>query len=126
MVREIRHAGDEGLLQGAVIRPLGEDFVDRRVVNGRLATGVCRHGQAFPLHPGIEQPQDQIEDAMIAEFTLGAALRHGEVREDKLLELRGGELHGNWRRSGLCWRDGHDSIVSYEEGGVDLLNRLSS
>ena len=43
----------------------------------------------------------RVEQATIAEFALGAALGHGEVREDKLLELRGGELHGNWRRYGL-------------------------
>ncbi len=102
VVRQMLHTGDEGLLKGAVIRPLGKDFVDRRVVDGRLAMGVCRYGQAFPLHARVEHPQDQVEDAMIAEFTLGSALRHGEVREDKLLELRGGELHGNWRRCGLC------------------------
>jgi len=94
--------GDERMLQGAVVGPLGEDFVDRGVVNGRLAMGVCRHGQALPLHPGIEEPQDEVEDAMIAEFTLGSALRHGEVRQDKCRELGSGKLHGNWRRYGLC------------------------
>src|SRR5262249_51109280 len=34
----------------------GKDFVDRRVVNGRLALGVCRYGQALPLHACVENP----------------------------------------------------------------------
>jgi hypothetical protein len=74
------HTGDEGILQGAVIRPPGEDFGDSRVVDGRLALGVFRYGQAFPWHPGIEEPHDEVEDAMRAQFALGSALGHGEVR----------------------------------------------
>jgi hypothetical protein len=30
--------------------------LDGRVVDGRLAMGVFGHRQAFPLHPGIEDP----------------------------------------------------------------------
>ncbi len=76
------HTGDEGMLKGAVIRPPGEDFVDRRIVDGRLALGVCRYGQAFPLHPRIEDPQDEVKDAMIAEFALRSAL--GQERCGKI------------------------------------------
>jgi hypothetical protein len=35
------------------------------------------------LHTRIEDPQDQIEDAMIAEFAFRPASRHREVGEDK-------------------------------------------
>ena len=35
--------------------------------------GVLRHGQALPLHPSIEDRQDEVEDAMIAEFAPGSA-----------------------------------------------------
>jgi hypothetical protein len=31
-----------------------KDFVDGRVVDGRLALGVLWYGQALPLHPGVE------------------------------------------------------------------------
>ena len=33
-----------------------KDFVDGRVVNRGFALGVCRDGQALPLHPGVEHP----------------------------------------------------------------------
>jgi hypothetical protein len=49
--------------------------------------GVFRHRQAFPWHPRIEGPQDEVKEAMIAEFTLGSALGHREVRQDKLMTL---------------------------------------
>jgi len=56
LVRQMLHTGDKRLLKGAVVCPSGEDFVDGRVVDGRLAMGVFGHRQAFPLHPGIEDP----------------------------------------------------------------------
>jgi hypothetical protein len=54
--REMPHTGDERLPERAIICPFGKDFVDGRVVNGRLALGVVRHGQALPLHPRIQDP----------------------------------------------------------------------
>jgi hypothetical protein len=27
---------------------------------------VCGDGEALPLHPGIEEPEDEVKDAMIA------------------------------------------------------------
>jgi len=56
-------------------------------VDFRVASLVFRHGQAFPLHAGIEDPQDEVEEAVIAEFALGTAFGHGEVRQDKFVEL---------------------------------------
>src|SRR5207237_7809201 len=73
-------------------------FVDGRVVNGRLALGVVWHGQALPLHPRIKHPQNDVEDAVIAQFALRSPLGHREMREDKCLELWFGELDRNWRR----------------------------
>ena len=72
--REMPHTGHERLPERAIIRPFGKDFVDGRVVNGRLALGVVRHGQALPLHPGVEHPQDEVKDAIIAQFALWPAL----------------------------------------------------
>jgi hypothetical protein len=88
------HPGDEGLLKGAVIRPPDEDFVDGRLVEGWLTLGVWRDGQALPLHPCIEHREDEVEDAVRAEFTFGPTLGHREGREEKFRELRGGELTG--------------------------------
>ena len=44
---------------------------------------------------------------MVAEFAPGSTLGHGEVREDKLRELRFGELDGNRRGGGLFDRSRH-------------------
>ena len=53
---------------------------------------------------------------MVAEFAPGSTLGHGEVREDKLRELRCGELDGNRRGGGLFWHCGHHPLASCEDG----------
>ena len=63
-----------------VISPLGKDFVDGGIVDFSFALAVFGHGQTLPLHAGIEEPQNEVKDLVIAEFALGAALGHGEVR----------------------------------------------
>ena len=40
-------------------------------MDGIRAVGRLREGQTLPLHAGVEHPQDQIEDTVIAKFTLG-------------------------------------------------------
>src|SRR5215216_4747800 len=72
--REMPHTGDERLPERAIIRPFGKDFVDGRVVNGWLALGVVWNGQALPLHPRIKHPQNEVEDAVIAQFALRSRL----------------------------------------------------
>jgi hypothetical protein len=37
------------------------------------------------------------------------------VRQDKLRELRGGELDRNWRRCWFCWRWRHDELALNED-----------
>ena len=61
-------------------------------MDGRFALGVGGDRQTLPLHPGVEHPQDEVEDTMRAQCTLGSPLGHREVREDKCGELRFGEL----------------------------------
>ena len=51
--RKMPHARDKRLPERPVIRPFGKDFVDRCVMDGRLPMGVCRDGQALPLHARI-------------------------------------------------------------------------
>ena len=67
---KMRHASDKRLPERSIIRPFGKDFVDRRVVDSRLPIGVCRDGQALPLHARIQKPQDEVKDTIIAQFAL--------------------------------------------------------
>ena len=64
--REMPHTGHKRLPERAIICPSGKDFVDGRVMNGRFAVGVLWDGQALPLHPGVEHPEDEVKDPMIA------------------------------------------------------------
>ena len=66
--REMSYTGHKRLPERAIIGPSGKDFVDGRVVNGWLSIGVCRNGQALPLHPRIQDPQDEVKNAVIAQF----------------------------------------------------------
>ena len=113
--RQMRHTGNEGLLQRTVVRPAGKDFVDGGVVDGIGAIRGLRDRQALPLHAGVEHPQDQIEDTVIAEFTLGTTFRHGEVRQDKRSELYFRQLDGNGRGRGLFGWYGHDQMALFED-----------
>src|SRR3954451_16815699 len=103
LLRQISHAGDEGLIERAIIGPSGEHLVDGCVVDHGGAIVCLGYRQALPLHARIEHPEDQIEDAVIAEFAFRPAPGHREVWEDKCGELRLGELNRNWRCGGaLC------------------------
>jgi hypothetical protein len=59
--REMPHTGHKRLPERSIIRPFGKNFVDGRIVNGRLALGVVWNGQALPLHPRIQHPQNENE-----------------------------------------------------------------
>src|SRR5690348_603118 len=71
--------------------------------------------RAYPSRQTVQEggatshPEDQIEDAVIAEFAFRPAPGHREVWEDKCAELRLGELNRNWRCGGaLCHLAGPD------------------
>src|SRR5262245_2516477 len=74
LLGEVRHTRHKGLPERPITGPFGKDFVDRRVVDGWLPIRVCGDGQTLPLHTCIQEPQDEVEDAMIAQFTLGSSL----------------------------------------------------
>ena len=93
-----------------------KDFVDGRVVDSRCPSGVCRYGQALPLHARVEPPEDQVKDAVIAQFALWPALGHREVRQEKCAELGFGELDRDRRRCRLCCRCIHRGRASCEQG----------
>ena len=112
--RQMPDTGHKRLPQRPIISPFGKDFVDGRVVNRWFALGVFRYGQTLPLHPGVEYPEDEVKNPVIAQFALWTALRHREVRQDKCLELRFGELDGNRRCCRLWCCGAHDAMASYE------------
>src|SRR5262245_5642411 len=114
--REMPHTGDKRLPQRPIIGPSGKDFVDGRVVNRWFVLGVLRYGQTLPLHPGVEHPEDEVKDPVIAQFALGTALGHREVRQDKCLELRFRELDRNRRRCRLWCSSAHQATASWKEG----------
>ena len=118
------HTGDERLLKRPIIGPFGADFVDGGVVYGRFPVGVCRHRQALPRHPRVEDPQDEMKDTMIAQFALRPPLRPREVREDTCGELRLGELNGNRRRCRLLCRCVHHAKASREDIGSQRENHI--
>src|SRR6266581_969784 len=88
--------------------------------------GIGRHGQALPLHPRVEHPQDEVKDAIIAQFALRSPLGHREVRQDKCSELRFGELDRNRRRCRLCCCYAHHARTSYEAYCRVLENQIAS
>ena len=92
-----------------------KDFVDGRIVNSRFPVGVLRHGQALPLHPGVEDPQDEVKNAMIAQFALWTALGHRQVWQDKCGELAFGELDRNRCRCRRWCGGAHHAMASWEE-----------
>ena len=91
-----------------------------------FAVAVFGHGQTFPLHASVEDPQNQIEEVMVAEFAPGPTPGHGEVGQDKWVELRFRQLHRNRRGNGLLGWRGHDEMALFEEGSVGLCETLSS
>src|SRR5215475_3821405 len=64
---------------------------------------------------GVEHPQDEVKDAIIAQFALWPTLGHREVRQDKCLELGFGELDRNRRRYRLLGCCAHQAMASWEE-----------
>src|SRR5262249_24548335 len=123
LCRQMPHTGHKRLPQRPIIRPFRKDFVDRRVVDRRCPIGVSGHRQALPLHPRVEEPQDEVKDAVVAQFALRPALGHREVRQDKGLELWFGELDRDWRRYRLWCRGAHHVMASWEEGGGALVKQ---
>ena len=113
--RQMLYTGHKRLPQRSIIGPFGKDFVDGRVVNHWFALGVLRYGQTLPLHPGVEHPQDEVKDAMIAQFTLRSTLGHREVRQEKCLELGCRELDRNRCRYRLWCRRAHHAMALWEK-----------
>ena len=86
---EMPHTGHKRLPERAIIGPSGKDFVDGRVMDGGFALGIGRHGQALPLHPRVEHPQDKVEKTMIAQFKQNLrSLRQYSCQEELLYHCR--------------------------------------
>ena len=94
-IRQMLDRGDEGFFERAIISPAGKEFVDDRVMNLRLAVRSFVNRHFLPLHPGVEDFQNEIESLVITNLAIGAALGKRQVRQDKFLEVFLAELHGN-------------------------------
>ena len=112
LLRKMPHAGDERLIERAIVSPFREHLVDCRVVDQGGPVARSGYWHALPLHTRIEDPQDQIENAMIAQFTFRPTAGHRKVREDKCDELRPRELHGNRRRGLALCHIAHPDMAS--------------
>ena len=74
MVWKPPHAGERGNL--VVAHPWKWLHLSSHAVDGELAMGVVRHGEALPLPPRIAHLEDEVQDAMRAHFALWTTLRH--------------------------------------------------
>src|SRR5215510_7471209 len=79
----------------------------------------------LPLHPRVEHPQDEVKDAVIAQFALWTTLGHREVRQDKCVELWFGELDRNRCRYRLVCRGAHCAMASWEKWEGELGKRIT-
>jgi len=112
LLRQMPYAGDERLIERAIIGLFGDHFVDGHVVDCGGPVACLGYRQALPLHTRIEHPQDQVEDAVITQFAFRPAFGHREVREDKCDELRLGELNRNRCCGGAFCHLAHTEVAS--------------
>ena len=76
LLREMPHAGDERLVERAIVSPFREHLIDGRVVDQRGPIVRSGDWHALPLHTRVEDPQDQIEHAVVAQFALRSTHGH--------------------------------------------------
>jgi hypothetical protein len=100
--RQMPHTREERLPERPITSPFRQDFVDGRGMHGRFAVAICGYGQALPLPPRREHPEEEGKDTMIAQFALRSTFGHRKVRADKYRELSFGEVDRNRRRCRLC------------------------
>jgi hypothetical protein len=113
---EMSHTGDDRRLERPVLSSLGKCPVDVGVMNFRRAIGTFRDWQALPRHPHIQHPQNEVEEAMLAQFALRPALGHREVREDTCGELEFRQVHRDGRGVRIVGRCAHPRRASREAG----------
>jgi hypothetical protein len=90
------------LPQRPISGPFREDCVDGRVMDGWVATSLCRHGQALPWPPRREAPHAEVPDARRAPCARETSPGHRQARDDTALALGGGAL-GRHRRHCRRW-----------------------
>ena len=59
LLRQIPHAGDECLIERAIVGPFCKHLVDGRVVDQGGPVTRIGYRHALPLHTRVEDPQDQ-------------------------------------------------------------------
>jgi len=90
-----RHRAGENGVDAAVGHPPSPDAINARVVNFQAAIAVPADRQLLPLAAQIHMLQNVIEYFVEAELWCRTAAAGGEVRQDKLFELREFQLRRN-------------------------------
>ena len=85
----------EDQVEAAVRLPVAEHPVKARVMNFRATVQSCCDRQFFPLDARVQQPQDIVEDCVQIQFGSRAAAPDDQMRQDKLGELREGQMRRN-------------------------------
>ena len=83
-----RHRPSENSVHAAVVHPAPPDAVNARVVCFWVAFAILADRQLFPLTAQIQDLQNVVEDLVEAQLRCRTAATDGEMRQDKLLELR--------------------------------------
>src|SRR3984885_3379820 len=87
-----RHRASENRVHAAVVDPAPPDTVNTRVVRFRLAFAILVDRQLLPLTTQIQELQNVVEDRVKTQLRCRIAATDGEMRQDKLLELRTRQL----------------------------------
>src|ERR1700733_7788771 len=90
-----RHRASENSVHAAVVDPAPPDAVNTRVVRFRLALVILVDRQLLPLTTQIQDLQNVVEDRVKTQLRCWTAATDGEMRQDKLLELRQLQLRRN-------------------------------
>jgi hypothetical protein len=83
-----RHRAGKDRVHAAAVHPSPPNALNTRVVRFRVAVAILFDRQLLPLTTQIQDLQNVVEDLAKAQLRRRAAATDGELRQDKLLELR--------------------------------------
>jgi hypothetical protein len=89
------HRAFENGFKTAVRLPPPKGSIDARVVDLREGLRIAFDRQLLPLAAQLEQTQNVVEARVKAQFLRGAATALAQMRQDKMLELRGTQFRWN-------------------------------
>ena len=96
--------------------PWGHRLVDGRVMQGRGPMEGCRDGQALPRPPGGEEPPEEGQNPVRAQWALRSTRGHRQGRHEPCGALRCGAWAGPRRRYRLCCRGAPEAMAACQAG----------